>query len=183
MLFIFSDLTPAYILSQVFAFAWFVFLILTYFTKSITKIRIYNVILSLCLIISFFLLNALTGVWATLLYLVYSLILCHPYFNKTQKFTKVHISLLMTTYIVVIIITYFTYQGWHSLLPCITSFIGPYSIIQKKPFVYKILQIPQAVLFLIYHFVIYSYVGFIAEIILLTMLLIGMYNERRFRNV
>ena len=166
-----------YIFSQIFAALWFTFLILTYFTKSITKIRIYTFINALCLIISFLLLNAITGVWAILIIFIVSLVMCIPNFGKTEKFTIIHIVLIVISWMAMLIITYYTYQGWHSILPCIATLIGTYSLIQKNPLIYKILQIPQGLLYLLYSIVIFSPVMAIEELALIIILFFGIYKD------
>ena len=131
------ELTVPYILSQIFAILWFTFLIPTFFAKSIAKIRICTALNALCLIISFLLLNALTGMGGTILTLTLSLILCLPFFEKSKNFTLVHAVLLVSSWLTMITITLFTYQGWPSLLPCIAVLLHSYSVIQKNPLIYK----------------------------------------------
>ena len=170
-------ITIPYILSQIFAALWFTFLILTYFTKSITKIRVFTVVSAFCLIMSFLFLSAFTGVWAILLVLTISLVMFLPYFENNKNITILHIVLTVFSWLTMITITYLTYEGWPSLLPSIATLLTTYSLIQKNPLVYKILQAPQCFLFFTYHWTFASYIGVAAQFALMIILFFGIKND------
>jgi len=166
-----------YIFSQVFAFLWFIFLVLSYFTKSITKIRILNFANAFCLLISLLLLNAHTGIGAVAIGMILPLILTHPYFSNNKNYTIVHIVLLLFSWLAMTVITVFTYVGWPSLLPCIAFLIHSYSLLQRRAIVYKYMQIPQCFLYFIYYVKISSIIAATAEFPILAMLLIGIFTD------
>jgi hypothetical protein len=125
------------------------------------------------------LLNAFTGIGATLLFLIFSSVICLPYFKNYNNFSTIHILVLIVFWFSMIIITYFTYQGWPSLLPCIATFIGTYALMQHKAKIYRILQLPQGLLYLIYFFVIKSYFGVIEEVIIITVLFFSIIKSNK----
>lgn len=164
----------SYYISQFFVIISYVFLILTYFSKKNKTIIIYNFFAVIAIGISYFFLNAYTGIAMVFIAIIRNIIFM--YYNKGKKsniYTLLFISIL------IIISTIFTYSGPLSLLSVLATALYTYSVWQKDTKLYKILGVPISLLWISYNVYIYSIFGIILESILLMSAVGGFIKEKK----
>ena len=119
--------------------------------------------------VAYILLSAWTGLAMCIVALIRNVIfiLDERRNGKKDTINKKDIIILIVLYLITIISTIFTYDGFLSLLSVFATSIYTYSVWQKKPSMYKILGIPGGILWILYNIYIKSIFGIILESILL----------------
>lgn len=172
------ELTTVYILSQIFIILKYGLLAYTYFLKSRKNILVIGFIMLVLTGISYALVNAWTGFAMVIVAIIRNLyLLIFDDKKNPEKITKKDIIFLIAIYIVTIILTIPSYEGFLSLLVVFATSIYTYSVWQKKTIVYKILGIFTSILFVIYHIYIQSLFGIILEGSLLIFTITGFILE------
>lgn len=158
-----------YILSQIFTIINYTLLGLTYYAKDRKKILIISFLSIIANGVAYILLSAWTGLAMCIVALIRNVIfiLDERRNGKKDTINKKDIIILIVLYLITIISTIFTYDGFLSLLSVFATSIYTYSVWQKKPSMYKILGIPGGILWILYNIYIKSIFGIILESILL----------------
>lgn len=172
-----------YIISQIFVIINYSIIASTYYVSSRKKILILNICNTLAEMIADLLLGAYTGIAMCVVAIIRNL-----YFykdeqknGKKEKNTKKDVVALIAFYIIIIVLTIFTYDGFLSLLIVFATFIYTFAVWQKSTLIYKILGVPNQLLYIAYNFSIKSIFGVILESILLICSLTGYFLEYRKR--
>ena len=171
------DWTLTYMISQILIIVVYIFLCLTYFFKDRKKILFFNIIAHFIQIISFLLLNGLTGAAMNVVYIARDSVLALDEKNmkESNKITKRDVVILLVFIVMIIVLTIFTYNGFSSLLSVVATTISTFAIWQKNTKIYKILGIPVSIAWLGYYISLKSIFAIILESILLISTIIG-YN-------
>lgn len=129
-----------YILSQIFTIINYTLLGLTYYAKDRKKILIISFLSIIANGVAYILLSAWTGLAMCIVALIRNVIfiLDERRNGKKDTINKKDIIILIVLYLITIISTIFTYDGFLSLLSVFATSIYTYSVWQKKPSMYKI---------------------------------------------
>lgn len=175
------ELSLEYILSQVFIVISYLFLVLTYQSKSRKNILIYSFVSLIANAISYVFLQAYTGLAMCFVAFFRNIIFMvdEKRNGKSDKIKKKDILILIVLYAISIISTVFTYDGFLSLLSVLATMLYTYSVWQKKTSVYKILGLPIGILWIAYNIYIMSIFGIILETILTISAIYGYYREKK----
>ena len=178
------ELTSEYILSQVFIVINYLFLVLSYQSKSRRSVLIYSIISIIATGLSYVFLNAWTGLAMCFMALIRNIIFIidEKKNGKREKIEKKDIIILVILYLIAIVSTIFTYDGFLSLLSVFATMLYTYSVTQKKTSVYKVLGLPIGILWILYNIYIKSIFGIILEIILTLSAIYGYFREKRSKN-
>lgn len=170
--------TP-YILSQVFTIIMYVFLAITYLSKSKRTIVFISFLAIACNAIAFILLNAWTGLGVCAIDLLRNayLLWAEKKYGESKKITKRDVIFLIIVYLAMIAVSIPTYEGFLSLFSVFASAVYTFSIWQKSTKVYKGLGIPVGILWITYNAYIRSIFGVTLESILLVFSIIGFVRE------
>ena len=98
--------------------------------------------------------------------------------GKSKKITRDDIYTLIFIYLLTIIFTIFTYNGFLSLMCVFATMIYTYSVWQKSTKMYKYFGILVSICWLIYNIYIRSLFGIVFEFILLCAVIIGIIKDR-----
>lgn len=169
-----------YILSQIFTIITYILLAITYFAKDRKMVLIISFLSLIANGIAYIFLNAWTGLAMCIVALVRNIIFLvdEKKNGKREKINKTDIIILIVLYIILVISSIFTYDGFLSLLSVFATALYTFSVWQKKTNIYKVLGIPIGVLWILYNIYIMSIFGIILETILLISSITGYLLER-----
>ena len=171
------NITPLYILSQIFIILNYVFLVITYQLKKKDKILFVNNCAQLSAGLSYLCLGAYTGLAMTII----SIIRNTAFIVNEKKNNKSDILTLLVIYALMIILAVFTYNGFLSLMSVFATMLATFALWQKSTKVYKILGVPVSLLWITYNIYIKSIFGIILECILMTSAVIGFIREKVYK--
>lgn len=174
-------MTIQYILSQIFIIMNYVFLIMTYQSKSRKGILIYNIVALISAGLSYICLSAYSGLAMTIVSIIRNIIFVidekkNGVKDKNQAKDYIILAIL---YIISIILAIFTYNGILSMMSVVATMLYTYSVWQKNTKVYKALGIPIGVLWIVYNVYIFSIFGIILEVVLAISSIIGYIREKQ----
>lgn len=179
------ELTTTYILSQVFTILMYALLAITYYVKNRKTVLVISFLSLIANVIAYILLEAYTGLAMCIIALVRNIyfLVDEKKNGKQEEITKKDVVVLAVLYIITAISTYFTYEGFLSLLSVFATMIYTYSVWQKKTLVYKFCGIPVGILWVLYNLYVKSIFGVILEAILLISSIVGYFLEKKQKNV
>lgn len=169
------ELTTTYILSQVFTILMYVLLAITYYVKNRKTVLVISFLSLIANAIAYILLEAYTGLAMCVIALIRNIyfLVDEKKNGKREEIVRKDVIVLIVLYVVTAISTYFTYEGFLSLLSVFATMIYTYSVWQKKTIVYKFCGIPVGILWVLYNLYVKSVFGVILEAILLISSMIG----------
>lgn len=173
------ELTVSYIASQVFTILMYALLAITYYVKNRKTVLWISFLSLIANAIAYILLEAYTGLAMCVVALarnVYFLI--DEKNGKRNRIERKDIVVLVVLYLITILSTFFTYEGFLSLLSVFATMLYTYSVWQKKTSVYKLCGIPVGILWVLYNLYVKSLFGVILEGILLVSSSIGYWLEK-----
>lgn len=175
------ELTINYVMSQVFTILMYVLLAITYYVKNRKTVLVISFLSLVANAIAYVLLNAYTGLAMCIVALIRNIwfIIDEKKNGKQEKIVKKDVVSLIIIYILTIISTFFTYEGFLSLLSVFATMLYTYSVWQKKTIVYKLCGIPIGIWWVLYNLYVKSIFGVILEAILLVSSSIGYGLEKR----
>lgn len=175
------ELTLSYILSQVFTILMYVLLAVTYYVKNRKTVLMISFLSLIANAIAYILLEAYTGLAMCVVALLRNIyfLVDEKKNGKREEIIKKDIIVLIVLYIITGISTYFTYEGFLSLLSVFATMIYTYSVWQKKTLIYKLCGIPVGILWVLYNLYVKSVFGVILEAILLVSSVIGYCLEQK----
>jgi len=175
------ELSLEYILSQVFIIISYLFLMLSYQAKTRKTILTYSFISLIANGISYVFLQAYTGLAMCFVALLRNIIFMidEKRNGKSDKISKKDIIILAVLYLISLLSTVYTYDGFLSLLSVFATMLYTYSVWQKKTTIYKILGLPIGILWIAYNIYIMSIFGIILETILTISAIYGYYKEKK----
>lgn len=178
------EITIQYIISQIFTIISYLFLASTYYVKNRKSVLLLNCIVQISFIVAFLLLRAWTGLTMTIISLIRNIIFVidENRNGKRENINKTDVITLVVVYIVSIISTIFTYDGFFSLLSVFATMLYTYTVCQKDIKTYKLLGIPIEILWISYNIYIKSLFGIILEIIMFGVCCTGYIKEIREKN-
>lgn len=174
-------MTITYILSQIFIIINYIFLIMTYQSKSRKNILIYNIIALISTGLSYVFLSAYSGLAMTIVAVIRNIIFMIDEKKngiKEKNEAKDYI-ILAVLYIISIISAIFTYNGILSMMSVVATMLYTYSVWQKNTKIYKMLGLPVSIIWIIYNIYIFSIFGIILEVILSISAIIGYMKESK----
>ena len=176
------DFTITYILSQIFIIFNYIFLVITYQLKDRKKILLFNICSLTSAGLSYICLSAYTGLAMVIIALFRNVvfIINEKKNGISDVITKNDIYMLIVIYMLTIVLAYFTYDSFLSLMSVFATSLYTYSVWQKNTKVYKWLGIPISVIWIIYNLYIKSLFGIILEIVLMSSALIGIIREEKY---
>ena len=170
------EFTGIYIISQIITIIYFAILSLGYLLKDRTKILKANFIAHIGQTVATAMLNGYTGAAMSAIMMFRDLTLLAQEVKKSKGRDinkKLDIVVLVTTVILIIVLTIFTYNGPLSLLSVVATLITTFALWQKNVKMYKILGVIASILWLAYNIFIMSIMGIVLEVILLICSIIG----------
>lgn len=174
-------MTATYILSQVFIIINYIFLVMTYQSKSRKYILIFNFGALISTGISYIFLSAYSGLAMVIVAIIRNIIFIIDE-KKNGKSNKNGIKdyiILAILYIISIISAVYTYNGILSMMSVVATMLYTYSVWQKNTKIYKALGVPVGIMWIIYNIYIFSLFGIILEIILTISSIIGYIKENK----
>ena len=172
--------TFEYTISQIFVIIVYLFICITYFLKDRRKILIINIGAYVFQILSFILLNGLTGVAMTCVYIVRNTFFAIDERNrKNNTLNKRDYIILSVFIIIIIILSILTYNGLGSLLSVLAAILSTIAFWQKNTKYYKLLGIPISLSWLGYFIFLKSILAIILESILFICATSGYLIEKR----
>lgn len=168
-----------YIISQILTIGVYLILAMSYYSRNRYKILIFNFIALSIKTIVYFLLGAWTGLAMVIISLIMNIIIIVEQKKNKCNTSKNDILVLVSIYVLSIVVTLFTYNGFFSLFSVFATMVYIFSVWQKSKSVYKILGIPISILWIIYNIYIKSIFGIILETLLFTCSCIGYITEIR----
>ena len=168
-----------YILSQVFTVIMYLLLGVTYFLKDRKKILIVGFVSLVANALEYIFLFAWTGVAMCAFALIRNIIFLidEKKNGKCEKINKKDIIILIILYLIIILFSAFTYDGFLSLLSVFGTSLYTYSVWQKKTIIYKFCGIPVGILWILYNIYVMSLFGIILEGVLLIASICGFVIE------
>lgn len=170
------EITLIYIISQVVTIIYYGILSLSYLLKDRTKILTANFVAHIGQTTAMAMLNGYTGAAMSVIMLFrdVTLLIQETRKSKGKEINKkVDLMILIITFILIVTLTIFTYNGPLSLLSVIATLITTFSLWQKDVKMYKILGLIAGILWLAYNIFIMSIMGIILELILVICSLVG----------
>lgn len=179
------ELTLEYILSQVFIIISYLLLMLSYQAKSRKNILVLSNISMVANGISYVFLQAYTGLAMCFVALFRNIIFMvdEKRNGKSEEISKKDIIILAVLYLISLVSTVFTYDGFLSLLSVFATMLYTYSVWQKKTTIYKILGLPIGILWIAYNIYIMSIFGIILETILTISAIYGYFKEKKNKQI
>ena len=175
------ELTPTYIISQVFTVIMYILLGITFYVKERKVVLILNFIATVSIAIAYILLDAWTGLAMCIVVIIRNTIflLDEKKNGKRDTITKTDIIILIVLYTISIVFSVFSYDEIFSLLSVAATMLNTYSVWQKDIKIYKLLGIPTGILWILYNIYIMSIFGIILESVLLICSTTGYILEKR----
>ena len=175
------ELTPTYIISQVFTVIMYILLGITFYVKERKVVLILNFIATISIAIAYILLGAWTGLAMCIVVIIRNTIflLDEKKNGKRDRINKTDIIILIVLYTISIVSAVFSYDGIFSLLSVAATMLNTYSVWQKDIKIYKLLGMPTSMLWILYNTYIMSIFGIILESLLLICSTTGYILERR----
>lgn len=168
------ELTFNYILSQIFSLLCFACFGITFFSKNQKNIRFLGILMNVFQAISYMFLGATNG-WAMLVIATLRNVI---FFKLSKQEYTLSYKLLLVGLLIVIGITgAITYKNLFSLLPVFAIVLYSIGVWQKSPKIYKLLSIPNCLLWVIYNISVASIVASIDETVMLVLSIIGFCKE------
>ena len=160
----------SFILSQVCVILGMMLLGMTYLVKDKKKILVLCVISSILYGLQYLFLKAFTGMIVNFVGIIRAVWFYIN--NKNNKENSIFSVILICSLFTISAI--FTWDGPVSLLPLFSCLVFTYSIWSKSIYVYKWLAIPVSVAWVLYNILVGSIFGYIMEIILLIIEIVGL---------
>lgn len=168
------ELTLNYVLSQIFSLLCFACFGITFFSKNQKKIRFLGILMNVFQAISYMFLGATSGYAMLIIAIIRNLI----FFKlNEQEYTTSYKLLLFALLLIITITGALTYTNIFSLLPVIAIVIYSIGVWQKSPKLYKLLSIPNCLLWVIYNLYVASVIASIDEFVMLILSIVGFYKE------
>ena len=162
------DFTPRYISSQILTILIYFGICITFFLrnrKSILKINVYCDIIQ---ILAFIMLNGITGaVMVSIIAIRDTYLLINEKNDVINKNKDKDIFIFIGFLIVEVILSIPSYDGILSLFSVIATIISTFALWQKRPKMYKFLEIFSSLSWLVYHIFLMSIMAILLESILL----------------
>lgn len=162
-------MTTKYIISQGMVICAMLSLASTYLVKDKKKIMLLGLLYNSFYGIQYFLLNAMTGFAMNVVSIIRNI-----WFYRNDKLKKKNnIWVLIGTFILIILLGQASYQNIYTAVPMLATCIYSYSVWQDDVKVYRWLSLPMSFLWINYAFYNNSLFGFVCEIVLLIIEIIG----------
>lgn len=174
-------MTVTYVFSQIFIIINYIFLIMTYQSKSRKNILIFNFGALIATGISYIFLSAYSGLAMVVVAIIRNIIFIvdEKKNGKSNKNSLKDYIILAILYIISIISAIFTYKGFLSMMSVIATMLYTYSVWQKNTKIYKSLGILIGIMWIVYNIYIFSIFGIILEVVLAISSIIGYVKESK----
>ena len=178
------ELINGYLISQIFITINYFFMAISYYSKNRKRILFCSLISILTVGTAYIILHAWSGLAMCLVSLIRNIIfeIDVKKNGESKEINKKDIIILIVLYVMIIASAIITYDGIFSLLSIIATMLFTYSVWQKNTITYKILGVPNEVIWILYNIYIKSLFSVILEIILLACCIIGYMIERKEKN-
>ena len=175
-------MSTEYIFSQVFVAFAYVLTFITYLLRNRNKIIVVNLLSSCMSVVSLFLLAAWTGMGNVIISIVRNIafMLRDKFLGESDKITKTDYAIYAGLEVAVLTVGVFTYAGFPSIVAMVSMSINNFSVTNKNPFLYKIINVPASLTYVLYNVLITSYVGAVLEIVVLSLVFLTIIRDIRF---
>ena len=161
------DLSTTYVFSQILVVIYYLIYSGTFQLKEKNKILFFGIFATLLSGLSYFLLQAYTGIA-----MCFVAIIRNIWFSKSKSKKN-----LIIIYLITLILSIYSFQNIFSMFNILATFIYTYSLWQENTKKYKILGIIVNVLMIVYDTYIKSILGVFFMIVSLISSIIGYYKE------
>ena len=169
-----------YLVSQICVIIHYVLLTSTYWLKSRKNILLVSFASLAFSFLGFAFLSALTGMAMMSVALVRNLVFYIREKNaKKDNIDIVDWYILIFLYLVTVILSVLTYEGFFSVFSVAATIAYTFSVWQKSPVVYKALGAPVSVLWIVYNFFVKSLFGVILETIVFVCSVLAVIKEKK----
>ena len=162
----------SFIASQVAVVLAYVFLALTYKTKSRKVLLFFNFGYLILSSVSYLFLSAYIGFAMTMVAILRNIIFLIQNKDKSSKYTFVDYLILILLVGLSIFLSFLTYNGFYSLFSMFSTVLYTFSVWQRSIPLYKILGIPVSGLYIGYFVFIGSIFGIICESIFFVFIVV-----------
>ena len=169
-----------YILSQVFIVLAYAFNFATYLFRNRTLIVTSNLISCCFSMISLLFLSAWTGLANVVVGIFRNLafMIRDKVKGKDDHITKTDWCIYSGIEVATITVGILTYAGLPSIMAMFSMTVNSLAITQKNPYLYKIVNIPASLTYVIYNFLITSYFGAICETVIFITIIVGIIRDK-----
>jgi len=175
-------MSTEYIFSQIFVAFAYVLTFVTYLLRNRNKIIVVNLLSSCMSVVSLFLLAAWTGLGNVVIGIFRNIafMVRDKYLGESDKITKTDYAIYAGLEVAVLTVGIFTFAGLPSVFAMVSMSINNFSVTNKNPFLYKIINIPASLTYVVYNILITSYVGAILEVVVLSMVILAIIRDVRY---
>ncbi|MDE5539065.1 MAG: YgjV family protein [Bacilli bacterium] len=175
------EFTWIYVFSQIFVILYYFLEMVSYQLKNRQVILMVNGIAMIFMGVSYFLLNAYTGVATVGFGLLRNMVflLDEKINGKSDKIKFKDIIIIILLTLILVVLSVITYDGIFSLMAPLATWLYMISLWQKNTMVYKILGIPVSIAGITYNIFISSLFGIIFEGAALISAIVGFFREKR----
>lgn len=175
-------MSTEYIFSQVFIAFAYVLTFITYLLRNRNKIIVVNLLSSCMSVVSLFLLAAWTGLGNVVIGIFRNIafMVRDKCLGESDKITKTDYAIYAGLEIAVLTVGIFTFAGFPSIVAMVSMSINNFSVTNKNPFLFKIINVPASLTYVLYNVLITSYVGAILEVVVLSMVILAIIRDVRF---
>ena len=169
------EVTATYIISQIITLILYGILGVSYLQKNRNKVLIFNIVVDILHIVAMLLLKGYSGAAMGVVSLYRDIfLLIYP---KKKNNKKIDMFILITSIVLIIILSFITYNGIFSTLSIVATLITTFAIWQKNMKYYKLLGVISSLLWMLYNVFVFSVAGIILELIIFIFSTIGYVKE------
>ena len=169
------EVTATYIISQIITLILYGILGVSYLQKNRNKVLIFNIVVDILHIVAMLLLKGYSGAAMGVVSLYRDIFLLIYAKKKNNK--KIDMFILITSIVLIIILSFITYNGIFSTLSIVATLITTFAIWQKNMKYYKLLGVISSLLWMLYNVFVFSVAGIILELIIFIFSTIGYVKE------
>ena len=168
-----------YILSQVFVVLAYAFNFSTYLFRNRTLIVVCNFVSCCFSMVSLLFLSAWTGLGNVVIGMFRNIafMIRDKVKGKSDYITKTDWCIYAGIEVATITVGVLTYAGLPSIIAMFSMSANSLAITQKNPFLYKIVNIPASLTYVLYNFLITSYFGAICETVIFITIIVGIIRD------
>ncbi|MFA5602248.1 MAG: YgjV family protein [Bacilli bacterium] len=166
-----------YIISQIIATLSFIALILSFFSNKRKTVLILLIIHTVLYGIHYLILGAFIGFIALMIETLRNVV----FYFKGKNHKENSFLVLIFFFIIFILTSIFTWDGFIKIIPLIASLIITYGIWQKNLSIYRITSLSCAILYIIYNIINVTYIGMIGEAVIAIFAFIGIIKNDIFK--
>lgn len=174
------DLTQTYIISQILTIGMYITLSITYWLHDRKQILIVSSIGQILICGAYLLLAAYSGALMAITAVIRNIVFL-IFMNEEKENSQRNVYIFTLIMVLIGIAAIITFDGLLSLLSVIATILYSYSVWQNKTLTYKLLGIPNSLLWGLYNLYVGSIMGVLFESVMLVFALSGYISEKSLR--